>query len=96
MPAGQPCSILSYRLLAQVKSGARRDGTLLPATHPASQLVRRVGLRIVEQTADNFGGGAHSHMQVRFHRILPVRLLYRLTKRLVHPPRHMATYSLPL
>ena len=52
-------------LLLQVKADAKRKGTLLPENDANVQLVRRVGLRIVEQTKDGLGEGAQSHMQVQ-------------------------------
>ena len=46
-----------------MKDDAIRNRTLLPASHPAVQLVRRVGLQIVKQTAEGMDRGAYGHMQ---------------------------------
>lgn len=56
---------LTYTKQLQVKADALHKNTLLPAIHPAVQLVQRVGTRIVEQTTRDINRGATSHMEAR-------------------------------
>jgi predicted Zn-dependent protease len=53
---------LGEQTYAQVLAQAKREGSLLPANHPASLAVRRVGTRIAAIASDGAGGGFHSHM----------------------------------
>lgn len=54
---------LGEHIYQQVKADALHKNTLLPAIHPAVQLVQRVGTRIVEQTTRDINRGATSHME---------------------------------
>jgi hypothetical protein len=50
----------------QFRKEAEIDGTLLPSHDPRAARVMRVGSRIVESAADNFGGGCTSHVKVGY------------------------------
>ncbi|KAK9843741.1 hypothetical protein WJX81_004553 [Elliptochloris bilobata] len=47
----------------QEKDDAQRKGTLLPSTHSVSQLVKRVGDRIIQKVVDGQGGGYQEHLK---------------------------------
>lgn len=56
---------------------ARQQGTLLPASHPYVQRVRRIGEKIAQVASESFGGGRVDHMKVctvlpTLHDCLPV------------------------
>lgn len=49
----------------QVKQQAEAEGKLLPANHPATLQVRRIGERIAAKAAEGSGdGGRLDHMKV--------------------------------
>ncbi|KAK9808098.1 hypothetical protein WJX73_006218 [Symbiochloris irregularis] len=55
---------LGQQVFKQVKEEAVQQRKLLPASHPYTRLVQRVGKRISQQATDGFRGtGVHSHMQ---------------------------------
>jgi len=47
----------------QLKAEAEAAGSLLAPYHPATQMVRKIGLRIAEHAADPGGGGRTDHMK---------------------------------
>lgn len=54
---------LGKHTFSEVINQAKMKGRLLPPQHPATQAVRRVGIRIASIASDGAGGGYHSHMQ---------------------------------
>lgn len=54
---------LGQQTFQQVLAEARMQGTLLSARHPATQAVRRVGVRIAQAATDGQGGGFQQHLE---------------------------------
>ncbi|KAL4437390.1 hypothetical protein ABPG75_004529 [Micractinium tetrahymenae] len=54
---------LGEQTFKQVLTEARMQGTLLPAWHPATLAVRRVGMRVARAATDGYGGGFQRHLQ---------------------------------
>ena len=54
---------LGQRLVHQTVAEARAQGTLLPAHHPYTQLVRRIGERLEKVIREQPGGGSQAHLR---------------------------------
>lgn len=49
----------------QIQSDAKAQGTLLPESHPATKMVKRIGSRIAAKASDDTGVAGHmGHMKV--------------------------------
>lgn len=49
--------------VVQLRAEAEAAGRLLAPYHPATKMVRKIGLRIAEHAADPGGGGRTDHMK---------------------------------
>lgn len=54
---------LGQQTFQQVLAEARMQGTLLPAWHPATVAVKRVGMRVAQAATDGYGGGFQRHLR---------------------------------